>query len=84
MPKFALKAHALGDLEARDDAPLDLLAGCASSLARSPILCPGLTIPAIIQMANEVFQDYGIEHVRRSTTIRAIFGSCMTAKQAYR
>jgi hypothetical protein len=29
--KFALEADALGDLEARDDAPLDLLAGFSGS-----------------------------------------------------
>jgi hypothetical protein len=33
--KFSLKAHALGDLKRRDDAPLDLLAGLSGSFARS-------------------------------------------------
>jgi hypothetical protein len=40
--EFTLKAQALGDLEARDDAPLDLLAGFASSFAGPPILPAGL------------------------------------------
>ena len=40
--KFALEAHALRYLERCDDAPLDLLAGFASSFAGSPILPPGL------------------------------------------
>jgi hypothetical protein len=35
LAKFASKSHALRDLEARDDAPLDLLAGFPSSFARS-------------------------------------------------
>jgi hypothetical protein len=33
LSKIALEAHALGDLEARDDAPLDLLAGLSGALA---------------------------------------------------
>jgi hypothetical protein len=36
LPKFALEAHALGDLEACDDAPLDLLAGFTSTFADTP------------------------------------------------
>ena len=46
--KFALEAHALRYLERCDDAPLDLLAGFASSFAGSPILPPGL-----IEVGNE-------------------------------
>ena len=83
MAKFALEAHALGNLERRDDTRVDLLAGLSGTFARSPILPPGLievTIPTI--MANEVFQDYGIKHGR--PPYEPIFGSCMTAKQAYR
>ena len=37
LAKFALKAHALGDPEACDDAPLDSLAGLPGSLARSSV-----------------------------------------------
>jgi hypothetical protein len=33
LAKIALKAHALGDLEARDDSPLDLLAGLSGCFA---------------------------------------------------
>jgi hypothetical protein len=40
--KFALKANALGNLECRDDAPLDLLAGFPGSFAGSPVRPPGL------------------------------------------
>jgi hypothetical protein len=40
LAKLTLKAHALGDLECRDDTPLDLLAGLSGSFARS--LPPGL------------------------------------------
>ena len=36
--KFALEAHALGDLKARDDTPLDLLTRLSGGFARSPIL----------------------------------------------
>ena len=42
LAKVALEAHALGNLEARDDAPLDLLAGLSGRFARSPIFPPGL------------------------------------------
>jgi hypothetical protein len=38
---FALETHAFGDLECRDDTPLDLLAGLSGSFAR--ILHAGLT-----------------------------------------
>ena len=38
LAKIALEAHALGYPEARDDAPLDLLAGLFGSFARSPKL----------------------------------------------
>jgi hypothetical protein len=37
-----LEAHVLGDLETRDDTPLDLLARFPGCFARSPILPPGL------------------------------------------
>ena len=37
LAKVALKAHAFGDLEYRDDTPLDLLAGLSGGFARSPI-----------------------------------------------
>ena len=40
--KFTLKAQALGDLEGRDDASLDLLAGFPGSFARSPVRPPRL------------------------------------------
>jgi hypothetical protein len=33
LAKIALEAHALGDLEARDDTPLDLLSGFSGALA---------------------------------------------------
>jgi hypothetical protein len=42
LAKFAVEARALGDLECRDDAPLDLLAGLSGSFARSPVSPPGL------------------------------------------
>ena len=38
LAEFALKAHALDNLEARDDAPLDLLSRSAGRFACSPIL----------------------------------------------
>jgi hypothetical protein len=38
LAKFSLKAHALGDVEARDDARLDLLAGLSGGFAGSSIL----------------------------------------------
>jgi hypothetical protein len=41
LPKLTLEAHALGDLKARDDAPLDLLAGLSGSFARSPVFAAG-------------------------------------------
>jgi hypothetical protein len=41
LAKFALKAHALGDLEVCDDAPLDLLARFSSGFARSPVFAAG-------------------------------------------
>jgi hypothetical protein len=37
LAKIALKAHALRNPEARDDAPLDLLPGLAGSLANCAI-----------------------------------------------
>jgi hypothetical protein len=40
--QVALNAHALGDLECRDDTPLDLLVGLSGSFARSPIRPAGL------------------------------------------
>ena len=42
MTKFALKSHALRNLEARDNASLDLLAGLSGGFARSPVLPSGL------------------------------------------
>jgi hypothetical protein len=42
LAKFAVEARALGDLECRDDAPVDLLAGLSGSFARSPVSPPGL------------------------------------------
>ena len=42
MTKVALESHTFRNLEARDDAPLDLLAGLPGSLAGSPILPSGL------------------------------------------
>ena len=42
LAKLSLKAHALGDLEARDDTPLDLLAGLSGSFPRSSVLPAGL------------------------------------------
>ena len=41
LAKVALEAHALGDLEVCDDAPLDLLAGFSSGFARSPVFAAG-------------------------------------------
>jgi hypothetical protein len=41
LPKFAIRAHALGDLEARNGAPRDLLAGFSSGFARSPLFAAG-------------------------------------------
>ena len=42
MARFALKAHALRDLEACDDAPLDVLAGLPGIVACSPVFPPSL------------------------------------------
>ena len=42
LAKFALKAHAFGDLEGRDDAAVDLLAGLSGGFARSTIFPAGL------------------------------------------
>ena len=42
LAKFALEPHALGDPKRRDHAPLALLAGLASSFARSSVFPPGL------------------------------------------
>jgi hypothetical protein len=42
LAKFALEAHALRNLECRDDATLDLLAGLPGGFACAPILTPGL------------------------------------------
>jgi hypothetical protein len=44
LAKVALKAQALCDLEACDDAPFDLLAGFPNSFARSTVVQAGLTI----------------------------------------
>jgi hypothetical protein len=41
LTKFALEAHALGDLEACDDTPLDLLAGLSGGFAPSPVFAAG-------------------------------------------
>jgi hypothetical protein len=67
LAKLSPESHTLGDLEARDDAPLDLRAGLPGSFTRPPILPPGLiegTIPPIIQMAKGVYQSFGINHIR--------------------
>ena len=42
LTEIALKAHAFPNAEARNDAPLDLLAGLSGSFARSVKLPPGL------------------------------------------
>jgi len=42
LAKVTLEAHTLGDLECRNDAPLDLLARLSGSFACSTILPPGL------------------------------------------
>ena len=42
LAKIALKAHALGNLERRDHAPFDLLAGLSGSFAGPPIFPSGL------------------------------------------
>ena len=42
LAKFALEAHALGDLKRRDDTPLDLLAGLPGCFAGPPVFPPGL------------------------------------------
>ena len=42
LPELTLEAHAPGDLESRDDAALDLLAGFASRLACSTVFPPSL------------------------------------------
>ncbi len=54
--KVSLKAHALGDLEARYDAPLDLLAGLACAFARRSILSTGL-----IKVSRELVAVAGFE-----------------------
>jgi hypothetical protein len=48
LAKLALEAKALGDSEARDDAPLDFLAGVSGSFARPPIQRSRLIVDAAL------------------------------------
>jgi hypothetical protein len=73
---------ALRNLVARDDAPLDLLAGLPSSFAGSTILPPGLDRgdhSGYDTDGQRGVSGYGIKDVR--PPYEPIFGSCMTAKQ---
>jgi hypothetical protein len=50
LAKIALKAHALGNQEACDDTPLNLLSGLSGSFAGSPVFPSGL-----IEVRNKLF-----------------------------
>lgn len=72
MAKLALAAHPLRDSEARDDTPLDLLAGFASSFARLPFE----GISGVLDLVNEGC----VVHASGNITIP--FGGAGTAELA--
>ena len=76
LAKFAFKAHALGDLECRDNAPLDLLAGLSSSFAGPPVLPAGL-----IEVSNKsVALDWCRLKACRATSEHALIQFLRTAR----
>ena len=79
MAKFALKAHALGDPECRDDTPFDLLAGLSSSFACPPILSSGL-----IEVGDKSVAFDGCRFKQGHSLSRAVLASSIRSIRASR